>query len=60
MGVMVLGIDEKFIYSGKKIALPLIIFIKKVGVTPNHQIFGSCRPVDFYGYTKVYPFFSRK
>ena len=50
---MVLGIDEKFIYSGKKIALPLIIFIKKVGVTPNHQIFGSGRPVDF-------PIFSRK
>ena len=41
---MVVGIDEKFLFR-EKMGVPLIIFFKKLGVPPNHQIFfGSGRP----------------
>ena len=43
VGGMLLRIDKKF--SGKKMGVPLIIFLQKLGVPPNHQIFfGSGRP----------------
>ena len=30
---------RKVCFSGKKMGVPLIIFFKKLGVPPNHQIF---------------------